>query len=142
MDAKQTSDPTHPDPTSTVDELLRLHGLLGKQPEDRSHQTKSAEIDMASLEPLFVNFKKYDPFLRDLYVGFVVGALARYQGKLFISKHENEANVKAGNLTVRMRLDNDRYKIDLEKTVPAVIKQRAAKEKTRHAKSRKKAKLP
>jgi hypothetical protein len=142
VDAKQTSDPTNPDPTITVNELLWLHGLLGKQQEDRSHQTKSIEVDMASLETLFVNLEKHDPFLRDVYVGFVVGALARYQGKLFVSKHENEADVRAGNLTVRMKLENDRYKIDLEKTIPAAIKQRAAEEKSRHAKSPTGAKRP
>jgi hypothetical protein len=142
MDAKQTSDPTDPDPTITVNELLRLHGLLGKQPEGRSHKTKNTEIDMASLEPLFVNLEKHDPFLRDVYVGFVVGALARYQGKLFVSKHENEANVRAGNLTVRMKLENDCYKIDLEKTVPTVIKQRAAEERARYAQSPTGAKRP
>jgi hypothetical protein len=142
MDTKPTPDPSGSDPIATVHQLLRLHGLLGKQPEERSHKTKNREVSMASLTPLFVNLEKHDPFLRDLYVGFVVGALARYQGKLFISKHGNEAEVRAGNLTVTMKLKDGHYKVDLEKTIPAAIKQRANREKVRYAEAQKDAKLP
>jgi hypothetical protein len=141
MDTKQAPDPSGPDPMATVRELLRLHDLLGKQPEERPHKTKNKEVSTASLEPLFVNLETYDPFLRELYVGFVVGALARYQGRLFISKHENEAAVSAGNLKVRMKLKDHRYKIDLEKTIPDAIRQRANKEKNRYQKAKNDSKL-
>ena len=121
-----------PDPMTTVRELLQLHSLLGRQPEERSEKAKNKEISTASLEPLFVNLDTHDPFLRDLYIGFVVGALARNQGRLFVTKRDNRADVRAGKLTVKMVQAKDRYKIDLDKTIPPEIKKRAAEEKTRY----------
>jgi hypothetical protein len=138
-DPKQAPDQHGPDPMITVHELLRLHDLLGKQPEERSQKTKTKEVPTASLKPLFVNLENSDPFLRQLYVGFVVGALARYQGRLFVSKHGNRAEVSAGKLKVAMKLKDGRYKIDLEKTIPEVIRQRAKIEKTRYQEAKKSA---
>ena len=131
-DSKHVPGQHDPDPMTTVRELLRQHDLLGKQPEERSEESKNKEIPTASLAPLFLDLDNTDPFLRELYVGFVVGALARYQGRLFISKHRNRAEIRAGNLTVMMMLDGDRYKIDLKKTIPDAIKERAKKEYRRY----------
>ena len=118
-----------PDPMTTVRSLLSLHDLLGKQPEERGASARSKPPDPAELNRLFADYDRLDPFLGNLYVGFVTGALARNQGRLFVSRQGDRAEVSAGRLRVIMKRSEGRYRIVLEKTVPYEIKARAAREK-------------
>ncbi len=120
-----------PDPLGTVRDLLRAHDLLGKQPEQRTEKSKEKEVDRRALGALIVDLSDQERFLADLYVGFVVGALARNQGRLFLSRKGARAEVSAGDAKIVLVLHNGRWKIVLAESVPKEIKKRAAEEKAR-----------
>ncbi len=120
-----------PDPLTTVRELLQLHDLVGKQPEERSVKTRKQEVDPKALSQLFYDFEADDPFLRELYIGFVIGVLARNQGRLFVSTHGNRAEIAAGKAKVLLKRDQDRYRIVLKESIPKEIVKRAKQEQAR-----------
>ena len=130
------SNPRSPDPLRTVQALLELHDLLGKQPEERSQAARQRPVDEAALIELVHEFEKDDPFLANLYVGFVVGALARYQTRLRVNVKGNCAEIRAGDLQVVLKLVGDVWRVDLEKSVPEEIKVRAKMEKLRLSRAR------
>jgi len=121
-----------PDPLVTARELLALHDVLGRAPEDRPDESKEREVDRQALTALIADPGGRDPFVTDLYVGFVVGALARYQDKLVATASAGRATVVAGRARIAMRLEGARWKIVLEESVPDEIKERAAAEKRRY----------
>ena len=126
-----------PNPLATVRELLRLHDLVGKQPEERSDETKKKEVDRSALGTLIDDLDANGRFLSDVYVGFVIGALARNQGRLFVSRKGRSAQVTAGNVKVKLRLKDGIWKIVLSETVPAEIKKRAVLSKTQFEQAKK-----
>lgn len=120
-----------PDPLKTARELLSLHDVLGKQPEDRPDQSKEQQVDPQALAAVIADLDGRDPFITDLYVGFVVGALSRYQDKLVATASAGRATVVAGRARIAMKLDDRTWKIVLEESVPQEIVERAAAEKRR-----------
>jgi hypothetical protein len=125
-----------PDPLQTARDLLALHDVLGRQPEERPDRAKQEPVDRRALAALISDLDGRDPFVTDLYVGFVVGALARYQKKLVATASAGRATVVAGRARVAMRLEGERWKVVLEESVPAEIKERAAAEKRRFEEAR------
>lgn len=125
-----------PDPLATARELLALHDVLGRQPEDRPDETRAAAIDRQALARLIADLEGRDPFVTDLYVGFVVGALARFQDKLVATAGGGRATVIAGRARIAMRLAGESWQIVLEESVPQEIKDRAAAEKRRFDEAR------
>jgi hypothetical protein len=120
-----------PDPLVTARELLALHDLLGRQPEDRSDEIKQGEVDRQTLAALVSDYHGRDPFVTDLYVGFVVGALARYQDTLVATAGSGRATVVAGRARIAMKLEGSKWRVVLEESVPREIKDRAAAEQRR-----------
>ncbi|MDJ0762571.1 MAG: hypothetical protein QNJ97_06235 [Myxococcota bacterium] len=126
---KKTSGPS---PLATLRELMRLHDLEGRQPEDRPAATRKKQVDQKALAALFLDFERQDGFLADLYVGFIVGAVARHQAHLKVRTIGNRADVTAGNVRVRLRWSGERWQIAIAESIPDEIKQRAAQLKARH----------
>jgi hypothetical protein len=124
-------------PLSTAKKLLELHELLGKNPTHRSEEAREREVDDAAMAQLFVDYKKFDPFLADLYVGFIVGALANNQKNMAVTQRRGgRATLSAGKLLVLFKLDGQDWKIILDRTVPDEIKKRAADEKRQFLEAR------
>ncbi len=128
-----------PDPLATVRKLLELHELVGRQPEERSLETRKKDVDLKALGELFEDFDGKDPFLRDVYIGFVVGVLARNQGRLFVSRQGNRAEISAGKAKVVLRRDNSQFRIVLKESVPKEIVTRANEEKDRFKEAKERA---
>jgi len=120
-----------PDPLETARDLLALHDVLGKRPDERPDEAKAQDVDRQALAALIDDLEGRDPFITDLYVGFVVGALARYQDKLVATANAGRATVVAGRARIAMKLEGEGWKIVLEESVPAEIVERAAAEKRR-----------
>ncbi len=118
-------------PMATIDALLDLHGMRGRMPEERSDETRRKAVDETALKRLFLDFESEDPFLANLYVGFVVGVLARHQHMLVLTRRGNRATVHAGDLPVKMMKKNDHWLIVLKKTIPDAIRKRAEAEQQR-----------
>ncbi len=118
-----------PDPRDVAKTILELHDLLGRQPEDRSEASREKEIPPAELEKLIVDYSSHDRFISDIYVGFTVGVLSRNQTRLFPLKKGKRAELAAGKATVHLDLIDGRWLINLGRTVPSQIKERAALEK-------------
>ncbi len=118
-----------PSPGDTVLKLLDLHGLAGKLPEERTRESSEAEVDRAKLAALIVDLDDHDPFIADIYVGFVLGVLASHQARLFVTVEGSRAEVAAGRASVKMRLVDSSWKIVLGESVPREIKERALVEK-------------
>jgi hypothetical protein len=115
-----------------VRELLALHGLQGRQAEERTPAEKETPINPAALAALFTDLGQQDPFLDDLYVGFLVGLLARHQERLFVEHRRDEtARVWAGGAAVVLHRKKNKWQISLAESIPGEIKKRALKEKTR-----------
>ncbi|MDD5306239.1 MAG: hypothetical protein PHU25_02850 [Deltaproteobacteria bacterium] len=125
-----------PSPADTARELLALHGLVGRQPEDRSEADRKRPVDRKALTALFSDYATTDPFLADLYVGFLVGALARNQGDLRVTVQGKRAVVQAGKLGVALELRERTWLISLAASVPDGIKRRALEEKVRYENAR------
>jgi hypothetical protein len=136
---KPANEPTGPDPLATVRTLLGVHDLLGKQPEERSDETRHKEVDRKLLEPLFKDLDNGDPFISNLYVGFIVGALARNQGRLYVAKRGVRAEITAGDVRVVLLLDGDKWKIALGESIPQEIVKRAQEEKIKFDEAKKRA---
>ncbi len=135
--SKPAKEQTGPNPLATVRELLRLHDLVGRQPEERSDETKKKEVDRSSLGTLIADLDAEDRFISDVYVGFVIGALARNQGRLFVSRKGETAYVTAGTVKVVLRLQGGIWKIVLSETIPAEIKKQAALSKAQFEQAKK-----
>jgi hypothetical protein len=116
-------------PGDTVLKLLDLHNLAGRQLEERTKESSGAEVDRAKLAALIVDLDEHDPFIADIYLGFVLGVLASNQARLFITVEGSGAKVAAGKAVVKMRLVDGNWKIVLGESVPQVIKERAFLEK-------------
>jgi hypothetical protein len=117
-----------PRPHDTVRDLLELHGLWGKTPEDRDEAERRKPPDALRLAPLFTDIEKEDPFLANLYVGFLAGALARHQDHLVYAAEGDTVEVRAGDVRIVMHRMGDRYRIALNKSIPRLIRQRAEAE--------------
>lgn len=117
------------EPVDSVHRLLALHDLEGKALQDRSEESRDKEVERSALEALVLDLGDHDPFIADIYLGFVLGALAQNQDKLFVEKSGSEATVHAGRARVSMRLVDGGWKIVLAGSVPDEIKERAAVEK-------------
>lgn len=117
------------DPSKAIITLLDLHDLAGKQPDQRSPDSRRKEVDRSKLEPLIADLDAHDPFIADVYLGFVLGVLAHNQSRLYVERAGSEATVFAGKATVSMRLVDGRWKVVLGDSVPPEIKERAALEK-------------
>lgn len=128
----QKSPPDVPDPLIAARELLALHDLLGRQPDERTAESQEQEIDRAALTRLVADLEHREPFISDLYVGFVVGALARFQDRLVATVIGSRATIVAGRARIVLQLDNGKWKFVLEESVPAEIKERATAEKRRY----------
>jgi hypothetical protein len=136
VDEQPKKEPAGPGPMHTVNQLLRLHDLLGRQPEERSPASRNKVVDPKALDALIFDFGDYDPFIRDLYVGFVTGALARSQGRLFVTKQGERAEVSSGRLRIKMARAGDLYQIILKESIPEEIKKRARLEKAKFDQAR------
>lgn len=121
-----------PDPLATAQGLLELHGLSGRQPEERPEDLRDAPVPRERLARFAADLDARDPFLTDLYVGFVVGALARHQGRLFIERQGNRAVISAGDARIALVLAPSGWQVVLEESVPDEIKRRAAEEHQRY----------
>jgi len=119
-------------PRATAERLLELHGLLGRQPEELTPEQKGATVDRAAVAGLVADLGAYDEFTGDLYVGFVVGALAEQQGRWTTAMDGARALIAAGNARILFVRRNGAWKVDLAASVPDVIKERAAEEKIRY----------
>ena len=118
-----------PSPGDTVLKLLDLHNLAGKLPGERTKENREVEVDRAKLAALIVDLDDHDPFIADIYVGFVLGVLASHQARLFVPVEGSRAEVAAGRASVKMRLVDGNWKIVLGESVPLEIKERAIVEK-------------
>ena len=127
-DATRTSGPL-----DAVSELLSIHGVAGKDADKRSRTARKTQVDKAVLQRLFVDYSGFEPFLADLYVGFVVGALARYQDRLVVEREGRRASVSAGRVTLAMRLGEAGWQIHLGRSIPEPVKARAKLEQARIA---------
>lgn len=125
------SNPTQASPRVAVQDLLAAHHLLGRQPEERTQEEKKANLDEQTLSLFFADSQGFEPFIADIYRGFVLGALTRHQTHLFIDTRGEKATVRAGDVAVVMRLDNGRWKVVLKESIPSEIAKRAALEKAR-----------
>jgi hypothetical protein len=123
--------PDEPDPRQTAERLLEMHELVGKHPEQRSEKSRSEPVPEERLRTVIADLDARDPFLSELYTGFVVGALARAQEELFVERRGAHAVVWAGRARIVMQRRNDRWKVVLDKSVPEAVKRRAAEEKRR-----------
>ena len=118
-----------PNPGDTVLKLLDLHNLAGKLPEERTKENAEAEVDRAKLAALIADLDEHDPFIADIYLGFVLGVLASHQARLFVTVEGYRAEIAAGRASVKMRLVDGNWKIVLGESVPPEIKERALLEK-------------
>jgi hypothetical protein len=117
----------------TVKALLELHGLYGRMPDERTDADKKRGVDEQALKVLIADYDTEDPFITNLYVGFVVGALARHQHKLPMTRTGNRAVFHAGKVAVVMAFRDGSWRIVLGPSIPEEIKRRARIEKRRVA---------
>ena len=130
---KRPAEPKRPAPKSFVSAVLKLHDLEGKRPEARSDASRRKEVDRAELGKLFSDYEREDPFLADLYVGFIVGSLAANQERLQVFEQGARAEIRAGKTKIALRLENGRWRASLDDSIPDAIKARAKMEKLRVA---------
>ena len=78
------------------------------------------------------DLNSHDSFTSNLYVGFIVGALARYQTRLMVTQKGDRAEVMAGKVRVVMKRSDNKWRFVLSESIPEVIKRRAAEEKQRY----------
>lgn len=119
------------DPAATVRELLALHGLLGQSPENRSETQRAQPVAPERLAVLLMDDAAPNPFLANLYVGFVVGALARHQDRLVFNSEGDSVFVQAGDARIVLRLRDGRYRIVLSESIPPIIRERALAQQRR-----------
>ena len=119
-------------PAETALRLLSLHGMLGKNPSERTKKDKTTLVDKEALMDYFVDLDQYDRFTSELYTGVILGALAQNQSRLQETKTKTTAEVTAGKATIYFELVDNFWKINLEKTIPADMKKRAETEKARY----------
>jgi hypothetical protein len=122
-----------PEPLDSVKQILRLHGLEGRSLGNRSEAARHAAVDREKLSLLFLDYTKEDPFLANLYVGFITGVLAGNQHVLQVTQRGSRAKVLAGNLSISMHLKDGAWRVSLAESVPAAVKARAKMEKLRVA---------
>ncbi len=117
------------DPGDTVLRILDLHDLAGKQLEDRSKESRDKEVNREKLSALIADLDQHDPFIADIYLGFVLGVLSSHQTRLFVTTEGTRAEVMAGKAVIGMRLVDGTWRIVLGESVPAEIMERALPEK-------------
>ena len=130
---ERSAGPPRPAPMSFVTAVLRLHDLEGRHPEARSEAARRKAVDRAALERLFAGYAEEDPFLADLYVGFIVGSLAANQERLQVFEQGGRAEIRAGNTRISLRLDHGHWRASLQDSIPEAVKARAKMEKLRVA---------
>jgi len=116
-------------PLATARALLALHDLQGRQPEERTKESVEKEVDREALAGLVEDLEGRDGFITDVYLGFVLGSLARNQTRLSAAREGTRAVIRAGKAAVVLDLAGGRWKVDLEASVPEEIKRRAIEEK-------------
>ena len=116
---------------AAAEKLLALHGLLGRQPEELSRAERDAPVDRKAVAGLVADVGSCDEFISDLYVGFVVGALAKHQGRWTTAMDGAQAIVAAGDARILFVREDGAWKVSLAASVPDEIKKRAAEEKQR-----------
>ncbi|MBN2527792.1 MAG: hypothetical protein JXR76_15490 [Deltaproteobacteria bacterium] len=119
-------------PAETTLKLLALHGLLGKNPSERSPEEKNTLVNSDELKSLFVDLDRFDKFTGELYVGIILGALARNQSQLVENRQKTTAEIIAGKATIHLDRVENVWKINLNKTIPQPMKEQAQKEKIRY----------
>ncbi len=119
------------EPTEAIETFLQLHGLKGRLPDDRSESQKESIANKDDLKKFISDIDSHDPFIADIYVGFVLGALAANQNNLFVQKKGDDAVVSAGQVKLQMSYVRGKWKIVLASSVPDEIKKRAVEEKKR-----------
>lgn len=115
-------------PLSTVKDLLSLHGMLGRQSHERDAKARDNPIAAERLTDLFTDYGTRERFIDDLYVGFVVGALSKFQDELVVTNNGAQTIVAAGRVRIVLKVSERGYRIDLGASVPGEIKTRAATE--------------
>jgi hypothetical protein len=126
-------DSVRPDPLVTVRQILALHGLEGRSPDNRPEAFRNAEVDPEALGRLFFDYHREDPFLANLYVGFIVGALAVNQHTLQVFEQGLKAEIRAGKVRVSMRFSDGAWRVSLADSIPDGVKARAKMEKLKVA---------
>jgi hypothetical protein len=119
-------------PRAAAERLLQLHGLLGRQPEELTQAEKDAPVDRKAVAGLVDDVGAYDEFISDLYVGFVVGALAKHQGRWTTAMDGAQAIIAAGGARILFVRKDGAWKVSLAASVPDEIRKRAAEEKRRY----------
>lgn len=119
-------------PAETSIQLLSMHGLLGRSPGERSQSAKETLVSKQDLNEIFLDLDHYDKFTGELYTGVVIGALARHQSRLLESKNKTTASITAGHALIHFDLVDNTWKINLDKTIPKEMKQKARAEKKRY----------
>jgi len=117
------------EPVVAVHKLLALHDLEGKTPRERTEESRDREVERGTLREFIADMDDHDPFIADIYLGFVLGVLSSNQSKLFVEREGARATVHAGRARVAMRLVDGEWKIVLSESVPDEIKERSAVEK-------------
>ena len=120
--AEKPREAARPRAETFVFDLLSLHDLNGTSPSARSDAARRKPVDRAALARLFADYEKEDPFLADLYVGFIVGSLATHQERLQIFESGARAEIRAGNTTVSLRYGNGAWRASLAASIPEAIK--------------------
>jgi hypothetical protein len=119
-------------PRAAAERLLALHGLLGRQPEALTQAEKDAPVDRKAVAGLVDDVGAFDQFTSDLYVGFVVGALAKHQGRWTTAMDGAQAIIAAGGARILFVRKDGAWRVSLAASVPDEIKKRAAEEKRRY----------
>lgn len=113
------------EPLDAVRRLLALYDLAAKGPAERGAAEKNKAVDRNEVLALVADAPAHDPFLVDLYTGFLAGVLSSSRNGLVVTRRGDTAEVAAGRLRVVLRLDGATWKIALAESVPDEIKARA-----------------
>ena len=125
--------PPAPSPMESLEALLALHGVLGRSLDERPEAFKKAPVERKALTKWVLDYTEQDPFLADLYVGFVVGVTAANQHSMEIAVRGSRAEVKTGRAKIVLYLRGNIWRVSLSESIPAEIKARAMQEKLRVA---------
>jgi len=119
-------------PLAVVRALLKQHGLLGRTPEERTLRERETPVERSLIEPLFADLGREELFLEEIYIGFIVGVLARHQDNLMVDVTGSRASVQAGAATVVLVKKDEQYRIVLQESVPEGVRKRALQEQERY----------
>lgn len=124
---------SRPSPSDTLAQILRMHGVEGRSLNERPPEFQKAAVDREVLSRIFMDYAAEDPFLANLYVGFIVGVLAEHQNTLQVKTKGLRSEVRAGKARIFMHLHDKFWRISLTESIPDAVKARAKMEKLRVA---------